>query len=130
MRDRRLGYRIPLDRMLTLFVNDRPLRALVLDVSDTGLRIDVVAGRAPAAGTTVQLELPIPDGGEPIWASATVRYQRPDDLASGLGVRLVALATCDARRLRDFCIQARHRKLGALLARVTRAVPGMRATPA
>lgn len=118
MRDRRLGYRIPLDLMLTAYVHDRPLRAMVLDVSDTGLRIDVVAERAPPAGTVVQIEIALPGGGDPIWASATVCYQRPDDLASGLGVRFVAMANVHARALRDFCVETRHRQLGGLLARI------------
>lgn len=127
MRDRRLGYRIPLDLMLTAYVNDRPLRALVFDLSDTGLRIDVVSDRAPAAGTTVALELSLPGRDDSIWASGTVCYQRPDDLASGLGIRFVAMASIHARAIRDFCVESRHRQLGALLARVIRpATSGLR----
>jgi hypothetical protein len=120
MRDRRLGYRIPLDLMLTAYVNDRPLRALVLDLSDTGLRIEVVGNRAPAAGTMLAIEIGLPGVDETLWVSGTVQYQRPDDIASGLGVRFVAMANRHARLLRDFCIGARHRQLGALLARVAR----------
>jgi len=119
MRDRRLGYRIPLDLMLTAYVHDRPVRALVLDVSDTGLRIEVVSPRSPAAGTVVQLELALPGVEETIWASATVCYERPDDLASGLGVRFIAMAQVHARALRDFCVETRHRQLAGMLARIT-----------
>lgn len=121
MRDRRLGYRIPLDLMLTAYVNERPLRALVLDVSDTGLRIEVVGHRAPPPGASIALEIGLPGVDETLWVAGTVQYQRPDDLAAGLGVRFVAMATRHARLLRDFCIGARHRQLGTLLARVTRA---------
>ncbi len=118
MRDRRLGYRIPLDLMLTAYVHDKPVRALVLDVSDTGLRIEVVAARAPAPGTIVQLELALPNVEQTIWASATVCYERNDDLASGLGVRFLAMAGLHARALRDFCVESRHRQLGSLLAKI------------
>jgi len=121
MRDRRLGYRIPLDLMLTAYVNDRPLRALVLDLSDTGLRIEVVGHRAPAAGTQVALEIGLPGVDETLWVSGTVQYRRPDDLAAGLGIRFVAMANRHARLLRDFCVGARHRQLGTLLARISRA---------
>lgn len=127
MRDRRLGHRIPLDRMLTLYAHDRPLRALVLDLSDAGLRLDVVPQRAPAAGTVVALELELPGAPEPIWAAGVVCYQRPGDLASGLGIRFTAMATRDARALRDFCVESRHRQLGALLARIARPAPALRA---
>jgi len=124
MRDRRLGYRVPLDLMLTCYVHDKPLRALVLDLSDTGLRIEVVADRAPEPGTPIALELGLPGRPETLWIAGSVQYQRGRrDLAAGLGVRFVAMATRDARALRDFCVETRHRQLGTLLARVTQAPP-------
>jgi len=122
MRDRRLGYRIPLELMVTAYVNERPLRGLVLDLSDTGIRIEVVSGRAPKAGTSVALEIDLPGAEESLWIQGTIQYQAPSDLASGLGVRFVAMATVHARALRDFCVQTRHRHLGGLLARLTRSV--------
>ncbi len=129
MRDRRLGFRIPLDLMVSVFVHDRPLRGLVLDVSDSGIRIDVVAGRAPAAGTPVQIELGLPGVDDTLWIAGTVQYQRGADLASGLGVRFVAMASRHARALRDWCVEHRHRQLGTLLARLTRPL-GRVAAPA
>jgi c-di-GMP-binding flagellar brake protein YcgR len=126
MRDRRLGYRIPLDLMVTAYVNERPLRGLVLDLSDTGVRLEVVSGRAPKAGTSVALEIELPGTEESLWIHGTVQYQRPADLASGLGVRFVAMAGVHARALRDFCVQSRHRQLGTLLARLTRPLPAPR----
>jgi c-di-GMP-binding flagellar brake protein YcgR len=123
MRDRRLGYRIPLDVMVNVFVNDRPVRALVLDVSDTGVRLDVVHVRAPEAGTTVQLEITLPGVEEPVWASGTVRRRRGGHLADDVGIRFVAMAAADARALRDFCVGTRHRQLGNLLARIARPAP-------
>lgn len=120
MRDRRLGYRIPLDVMVTVYVRDRPLRGLVLDLSDSGVHLHVVTGRAPAAGTAVAIEIGLPGRDDTLWISGTVQYQRSADLASGLGVRFVAMANLHARALRDFCIESRHRQLGSLLARIQR----------
>ncbi|MCB9563528.1 MAG: PilZ domain-containing protein [Kofleriaceae bacterium] len=118
MRDRRLGFRIPLDLIMTSYVRERPLRALVSDLSDTGLRADVVSGMAPPPGTPIALELQLPGSDEPIWALGEVCYQRPDELASGLGVRFVAMASVHAREVREFCVEARRGQLGALLARI------------
>ncbi len=117
--DRRLGFRISLDLMMSAYVHDRPLRALVNDVSDTGLRVDVVCGRAPAPGTPIALELQLPGVAESIWALGEVCYQRPDQLAAGLGIRFVAMPASHGRMLRDFCVEARRHQLGALLARIT-----------
>ena len=127
-RDRRLGFRISLDLMMSAFVNDRPLRALVHDVSDTGLRVDVVSGRAPAPGTPIALELTLPGAPESIWALGEVCYQRPDELAAGLGIRFVAMPAAHGRLLRDFCVEARRHQLAALLARIT--TPARRAVAA
>ena len=63
MRDRRLGFRIPLDLIMTSYVRERPLRALVSDLSDTGLRADVVSGMAPPPGTPIALECTYNTGG-------------------------------------------------------------------
>jgi c-di-GMP-binding flagellar brake protein YcgR len=127
MRDRRLGFRIPLDVMVTVYVNDRPLRGLVVDLGDTGLRLDVVAGRAPAPGSTVQLEIELPGAAETLWASGTVRYQRGGELAAGLGIRFAAMAAHHGRQLRDYCVEARHRHLATILARIARPPVHLRA---
>ena len=39
-------------------------------------------------------------------------------MASGLGVRFLAMARSQARMIRDFCIEARRKNLGSLLARI------------
>ena len=45
-------------------------------------------------------------------------YRKDDSLASGLGVRFVAMARSQATMVRDFCIEMRRKNLGALLARI------------
>jgi hypothetical protein len=116
--DRRLGFRVPLELMMTSYVRDRPLRVLTADVSDTGLRLHAVSPRTPGPGTLVGLELELPGTGDTIWASAEVCYAVPDMLASGLGVRFVAMARSHARLVRDFCVEHRRAHLGALLGRI------------
>jgi c-di-GMP-binding flagellar brake protein YcgR len=118
MRDRRLGYRIPFTTMLTSFIRDRPVRALAEDLSDTGLRLCAVAARAPAPGTMMAIEIELPGQPESIWAKGEVCYRKGDDLASGIGVRFVAMAQLHARQLRDFCVESRRDHLGGLLARI------------
>jgi c-di-GMP-binding flagellar brake protein YcgR len=118
MRDRRIGYRIPYSAMLTSFVRDRPVRALAEDLSDTGVRLCAVAARAPAPGTQMAIEIDLPGQSETIWARGEVCYRKGDDLASGIGVRFVAMAQLHARALRDYCIESRRSQLGGLLARI------------
>ena len=45
-------------------------------------------------------------------------YTNLDRIASGLGVRFLAMAKSQARIVRDFCVEARRKNLGAILARI------------
>jgi c-di-GMP-binding flagellar brake protein YcgR len=118
MRERRLGVRVPLEVMMTSYVRDRPVRALTYDVSDTGVGLSAVSVLAPRPGTTVSLELELPGVAESIWAKGEVCYQATGSIATGLGVRFVAMATAHARLLRDYCLEARRAHLGGLLSRI------------
>ena len=118
MLDRRLGYRIPYSSMLTSYVRDRPLRLLASDMSDQGLCVAAVTGRMPAHGEAMCVEIELPELDETIWASAKVCNRRPDDLVTGLGLRLVAMAQRHARLIRDYCVESRRDHLAGLLARV------------
>jgi c-di-GMP-binding flagellar brake protein YcgR len=118
MRDRRLGYRIPFSTMLTSFIRDRPVRAMVEDLSDTGVRLCAVSSRAPAPGTMMAIEIELPGQPDTIWAKGEVCYRKGDDIASGIGVRFIAMAQMHARQLRDYCIESRRDQLGGLLARI------------
>jgi len=118
MNDRRLGYRIPFDAMVTSYVRDRPVRALASNLSDAGLSMSAISMLAPPPGQVVGLEIEIPGMNESIWASGRICHRSGDRIASGLGVRFLAMATSQARALRDFCIESRRKHLGALLARI------------
>jgi c-di-GMP-binding flagellar brake protein YcgR len=118
MRERRLGYRVPLEVMMTSYVRDRPVRALTYDLSDSGIGVSAVSMLAPKAGSVMSLELELPGLSDSIWAKGEVCYQARGDIASGLGIRFLAMAGAHARLIRDYCIEARHRHLGGLLSRI------------
>jgi hypothetical protein len=118
MQDRRLGYRVPFEAMVTSYVRDRPVRALASNLSDSGISMSSISMLAPPPGLVVALELELPGERETIWASGRICYRDDDGLASGLGVRFVAMARAQARLVRDFCIELRRSTLSSLLARV------------
>ncbi|MCX5741084.1 MAG: PilZ domain-containing protein [Proteobacteria bacterium] len=118
MQDRRLGYRIPFAGMVTSYAHERPIRALVSNLSDTGINMSSISAIAPPPGLVVGIELDLPGLPESIWASGRVCYRKDDHLASGLGVRFLAMAQSQARTLRDYCIEARRKTLGSMLARI------------
>lgn len=116
--ERRLGYRIPFEAMVTSYVHDRPIRALASNLSDSGINMSSISMLAPPPGLVVGLELDLPGTSESIWASGQICYRKDDRLASGLGVKFLAMATSQARLIRDFCIEMRRAHLGSILARI------------
>ena len=118
MHERRLGYRIPFESMVTSYVHDRPIRALASNLSDTGLNMSSISMLAPPPGLVVGLEIDLPGTDESIWASGQICYRKDDRMASGLGVKFIAMAKSQARIVRDFCIESRRTYLGSLLSRI------------
>jgi hypothetical protein len=118
VQDRRLGFRIPFETMVTSYVHDRPVRGLASNLSDSGMSLSAIAMLAPPPGVVVGLELDVPGVDDSIWAAARVCYRKDDHLASGLGLRFVAMARSHARMLREFCLEMRRKNLGSLLARI------------
>lgn len=116
--ERRLGYRIPFEAMVTSYVHDRPIRALASNLSDSGINMSSISMLAPPPGLVVGLELDLPGTSESIWASGQICYRHDDRLASGLGVKFLAMARSQARIVRDFCIEMRRAHLGSILARI------------
>ena len=82
------------------------------------MSISAISMLAPPPGLVVGLEIDLPGMDESIWASGQICYRKDDHMASGLGVRFLAMAKSQARMIRDFCIDARRKHLGSLLARI------------
>lgn len=118
MQDRRLGFRVPFETMVTSYVHDRPVRALASNLSDTGINMSSISMLAPPPGLVVGLEIDLPGLSDSIWASGQICYRKDDRMASGLGVRFLAMARSQARIVRDFCVESRRKNLGSLLARI------------
>ncbi len=118
MQERRLGFRVPFETMVTSYVHDRPVRGIAGNLSDTGISLSALSLLAPPPGLVVGLEIELPGVEDSIWASGQICYRKDDHLASGLGVRFLAMARSQARVVRDFCIELRRKNLGTILARI------------
>lgn len=118
MQERRLGFRVPFETMVTSYVHDRPVRGIAGNLSDTGISLSALSLLAPPPGLVVGLEIELPGVDDSIWASGQICYRKDDRLASGLGVRFLAMARSQARVVRDFCIELRRKNLGTILARI------------
>lgn len=120
-RDRRLGFRVPVEIFLNQYIRDRPFRALTANISDTGIHLHTPERRKKTRSfepTPVTLEFTLPGCDEIIWAAGEVCSSEVDGMVSHTGVRFTAMASAHARMIRDYCVEARRSQLGSLLSRI------------
>jgi len=107
MDERRRSPRVPLSVYLSQHVEGHTHRCFTSDVSADGLYMERPIGSFLRHSTSVQLEIPIPDGhSEPLWASAEVVYDCFDALFHGMAVRFTTMSTPDRARLAAFLASA------------------------
>jgi hypothetical protein len=103
---RRYGPRVPMESLCTELQGGAFRHALVVDMSEDGLRIERPLGGPRTR--QLQLELEIPGVDEVGWAAATVCFDevRPGPGGTGIirtsGLRLVSAAQRHRRILREF----------------------------
>ncbi|WP_428266584.1 PilZ domain-containing protein [Haliangium sp.] len=116
-RDRRLGFRIPLEIFLNQYVRDRLVRGLTSNISPTGLYLQSARPLRTSLphAEAIGLEFELPGTGELIWARGEVCYQDRDTFAIGTGIHFAAMARAHQRLIRDWCVEARRRHLSQLL---------------
>ena len=122
-RDRRGGFRVPLEVFLDQYIADRRYRGLTTNISESGLflraaRSPLSRPEAARGDRVVSLEIELPDTHETIWARGEICHEVTDALAVNRGIRFTAMARAHARLLRDYCVETRRQHLGSLLARV------------
>jgi len=118
-RNRRLGFRVPLQMFLTQYVNDRPFRAGTSNVSEHGVYLNLIKGAPFCRDTsTVGLEFELPGTSEVIWARGEICYDQMDQYFHGTGIRFMAMPRVHARLVRDFVVECRRRHLGEMLDRI------------
>ncbi len=122
MRDRRLGLRVPCEILVTVYIRDRPVRAMSENISDTGIFLEMVRSprlvEAARDKETVAIELTLPGAAESIWAAGQVQHARGGDLVDRTGIRFTAIPRRYARMLREFCVETRRQTLTDLLCRI------------
>jgi hypothetical protein len=100
--ERRHGERQPVGFYIDQFLDEELLRYFATDLSMHGLYLESPIEGRRRAPRTLQLEIPLPQVSEVIWASAEVVYERVDALFHGRGVRFTAMTERHACSLRDW----------------------------
>ena len=112
--ERRYTLRVPDNRLITEIVSDRPNAASVVNVSNTGLFTVKKAGMEGVGHRLVQMEIPVPEASESIWAVGEVMFERYGMSCLGSGIRFVTMADKHKKLIRDL-VEYRKRDLYSLM---------------
>ena len=100
--DRRQATRVPVGFYLSQLVDDEPHRCFTTNLSASGLYMEKVLTPMDRRRDVVQLEIPLPGLGDPLWTKAEVVYDCFDALFHGTAIRFTAMARKHRRLLREW----------------------------
>ena len=118
LRDQRCHPRVPVGTLCTELYGNLERQSLVLDVSDTGLRLQRPVAHTHGTNRIVQLEFDVPGVDEIIWAKGLVCFDQFWSMPAGpaalersrlvhlSGVQILAAAQRHLRLLRDFVMDS------------------------
>ncbi len=104
------------------YVNDRPHRALSVNISASGVYVHKVITQLSRRSRVVGLEFELPGTGDLIWARGEICYDTLSDCFHGEAIRFTAMARLHRRMIREYCMERRREHLGRILDRIRGAV--------
>lgn len=100
--NRRRFQRLPVGFYVEQIIDDDPHRCFTSDLSAFGMYMERLAAPLWRQSAVVQVEIPLPDTSDSLWAKAEVVYDRVDSLFHGTAVRFTGMARSHQRLLREW----------------------------
>jgi hypothetical protein len=108
---------MPVGFYVDQIVGDDTHRCFTTDLSALGIFVErVVDEPLRRSSNIVQLEIPLPEAGETLWAKGEVVYDRFDALFHGSAIRFAGMARMHQRLLREWLWDSRADEQRALRA--------------
>jgi hypothetical protein len=106
--NRRRSERHPVGFYVEQLIDDAPHRCFTSDLSSIGMFVERIASPLDRHCNRVQLEIPLPNTSDSIWASGEVIYDRFDALFHGTAVQFTGMARAHQRLLREWLRESRR----------------------
>ena len=120
--DRRRDIRVPESRLITQIVSERPYAASIVNLSSTGLYAVKPASSGLSGPRRIQLEIPIPEASDSVWATGEVVFETAGTGGVGAGVRFDQMASPHETMIRDLVEHRRQELLAQGAGRASLAV--------
>jgi hypothetical protein len=102
MSNRRRSERLPVGFYVDQIVGNDLHRCFTTDLSALGIFVERVAEPMRRSSAIVQLEIPLPDSSDTLWAKGEVVYDRFDSLFHGTAIRFAGMARAHQKMLREW----------------------------
>jgi len=116
--DRRQTLRVPESRLITEIVVERPSPASVVNLSATGIYTVKPISSGLYGPRLVQLEIPLPEASESVWAAGDIVFETVGNGGVGTGIRFREMARFHHNLLKDLVEQRRRMILAAMLQQI------------
>jgi hypothetical protein len=116
--DRRQTLRVPESRLITEIVVERPSPASIVNLSATGLYTVKPISSGLYGPRLVQLEIPVPEASESIWAAGDIVFESVGNGGVGTGIRFREMARFHHGLLQDIVELRRQEILAAMLQQI------------
>ena len=100
--NRRLAERVPVGFYVQQVVDDRLQRCFTADLSSLGVYMERPIEPMGRCSNVVQVEIPLPNQKETIWAKGEIVYDSFDPLFHGTAIRFTGMARTHQRMLREW----------------------------
>ncbi|MCP4606755.1 MAG: PilZ domain-containing protein [Proteobacteria bacterium] len=118
--DRRDNLRVPENRLITEIVSEKPGAASIINVSHNGI-FTVKSSKSGRQGPKlIQLEIPVPEASESIWALGEIVFERVGKKRMGSGIRFLNMANFHYTLLKDMVEIRRQEVLEQMMSEVRR----------
>jgi hypothetical protein len=113
--DRRECCRVPDSRLITEIFSENPFVASIVNVSDTGIYTVKPLDAGMRGPRLLQLEIPIPEAGDSVWATGEVMFEAVGRHTIGAGIRFRDMARAHRAMIADLVEYRRQQIIGAML---------------
>jgi hypothetical protein len=114
--ERRDTLRIPDNRLITEMICERPSASSIVNLSSTGIYTVKSKRDCRINGPRkIQVEIPLPEASEAVWALGEIVFERQGMSALGMGIRFLAMANYHKVLLRDLVESRRQQMVTQML---------------
>ncbi len=113
--ERRHALRVPDCRMITEINQENPNTSSVVNFSATGVFTVKPKSFNRLGPRKVQLEIPVPEAAQTVWALGEVVFDRVSPKNCGSGIRFLAMAGKDERLIQEFIEYRRNEIVGQMM---------------